>query len=173
MENKGGPGGPSLHSGPRRGKNPDFNNNNILNPSVRATSPVCYTSYSSAASFGSAASAAGSVMVSVSGEYVKMFAFCMASSSTFHSSRSLLSPSLLSPSLLSPSLLSPSELYDHISRGQWRQNLDGHFFHLLVGFDRPRVDRGQWRKSRSDPFFHLSAADSGVKILILTDILTD
>ena len=30
MENKGGPGGPSLHDGPRRGKNPDFNNNNIL-----------------------------------------------------------------------------------------------------------------------------------------------
>ena len=30
MENKGGPGGPSLHDGPRRGKNPDFYNNNIL-----------------------------------------------------------------------------------------------------------------------------------------------
>ena len=30
MENKGGAGGVSLHDGPRRGKNPDFNNNNIL-----------------------------------------------------------------------------------------------------------------------------------------------
>ena len=61
--------------------------------------------------------------------------------------------------------------YIRYIRGQRRKSRSDPFFHLRwVLTDRGRTgDRGRWRKSRSEPFFHLPAADSGVKILKLTD----